>query len=261
MEYLGFSLQEFKIFALILMRISVVLFLMPIFDSSMYPKQVKLGLALILAMALFPVIRIDAVLFPTTASGLVLLFVSELMVGMILGLCVRLFFGAVQLAGQMIGFQMGFSMINVVDPQSGVQVSIIDQIGSMVVMLVFLLLNGHHILLGALVESFQLVGIGAVVLKKALLSQVLALSTEMFVLAVKIGAPAIAALLFTSAAFGLSARFVPQMNILIAAFPVKIAVGLIFFGICLQVAATITQTYVTELSALLTNLLEFMSGT
>lgn len=258
MELLNFSPEQFKVFVLILVRVSVVLLLFPIFDSSLFPRVVKVGLAMALSLALFPVAPVDPARFPESAVGLLALGVTELFAGMVLGLAVRLFFAAVQLAGQMVGFQMGFSIINVLDPQTGGQVSIIDQIGLMVVMLLFLVLNGHHVMISALAESFRLLAPGVLNLQKGFLSLMLASVGNMFALGIKIGAPAIAALLFTSAAFGICARFVPQMNILIAAFPVKIIVGLFFFGLTLQIAALTTRGYLGQLPGQLRTLLTLM---
>ena len=83
---------------------------------------------------------------------------------------------------------------------------------------------------------------------------------DMFVLAIQMGSPAIVALLFTSAGFGITAKFVPQMNILIAAFPVKIAVGLVFFGMSLQIIFLITQGYISRFPGLMSSLLAWLGG-
>jgi flagellar biosynthetic protein FliR len=86
------------------------------------------------------------------------------------------------------------------------------------------------------------------------------LMANMFVIAIKMGAPAIIALLFTSAAFGLAAKFVPQMNILIAAFPVKIAVGLTFFALSLFAIELLTRAFLEQLPGLLSSLLAWLGG-
>jgi len=88
----------------------------------------------------------------------------------------------------------------------------------------------------------------------------LLLSSNMFILAIKIGSPAIAALLFTSAGFGLCARFVPQMNILIVSFPFKIAVGLIFLGITFQIISIVTQIYCSNFLFLLFTLVKMLGN-
>ena len=260
MELLTFNPEQFKVFFLILIRVSVVLFLFPIFGSNMFPVLVKVGLSLALSLLFFPIVSIDHTLFPKTVLEFLILTASELMIGMALGLSVRLFFAGVQLAGKLIGFQMGFAIINVMDPQSGTQASIIDQIGYWVVLLVFLGLNGHHMLISALGESFHLVNIGVITLKADFYSTLQSIAADVFVISIKIGSPAIAALLFVSAAFGISAKFAPQMNILIAAFPIKITTGLIFFGISIQIIATMTRSYIVSLYPLLLSLLTWVGG-
>ncbi len=105
MELLNFSPQQFEVFVLILIRVSALLLLFPIFDSPLFPRVVKVGLALALTLALFPVVPVDPARFPRHVVGLLVLGISELFAGMVLGLAVRLFFAAVQLAGQMVGVQ------------------------------------------------------------------------------------------------------------------------------------------------------------
>jgi flagellar biosynthesis protein FliR len=260
MELLNFSPDQFKVFLLILIRISVVLYLFPVFSSTMIPGPVKAGLSMVMALVLFPAITVNPSLFPRNVPELLILAVSELFVGMVLALTIRLFLSAVELAGGLIGVQMGFSIINVLDPQTGSQVDIIGQIGSLVVMTVFLALNGHHALIEGLVESFRIVEIGRISFHKGLLLLVLSQVADMFVIGVKMGAPAIVALLFTNAGFGITAKFVPQMNILMAAFPVQIVVGLTFLGLLLPIIAIMVREYLTQLPPLITSLLKWMGG-
>jgi len=259
-EIINFSPDQFKIFLLVLTRVSVILFLFPIFGTQMLPPLVKGGLALVISMGLYSVVALDPLLFPNSIVGFLVFMVSELIIGAILGLSVRLFFAAIQLAGQLISFQMGFAMINVIDPQTGGQVSILDQIGYWMVLLVFLLLGGHHIMIYALAESFQIIDMGSISLQKELLQTFMTLSSDIFIISLQIGAPAIVALLFVSTAFGLSAKFSPQMNILIAAFPVKIIVGLLFFIITLEIIVIVSRSYLLKLPLLFTSILTLLGA-
>jgi len=258
MDILTFSPEQFKSFVLILIRISIVVFMFPILGSSIWPNLVKAGLALMISIVLLPVVQPDPALFPETILGGARLILSELVLGLIIGLTVRLFFTAVQLAGQLVGFQMGFAIANVLDPESGGQGPILAQMGYWVASLIFLLLNGHHILINTLAESFAVVEVGSLGLSDGLFHKMLEVSGDMFTMAVKLGAPAIAALLMTSAAFGILAKVVPQMNILIAAFPVKIVVGLFFFGVCLEALLYFTRHYVTGFEGMLRTLMVLM---
>ena len=260
MEILNYSQEHFKVFVLILIRISVVLFLFPVFGSRVFPTLVKAGLALIIAATLLPVVTAENFSFPENTIHIAILIVSEFMIGLIIGLIARLFFSATQIAGHVIAFQMGFGMINVLDPQTGAQVSILDQIAYWMVLLIFLILNGHHILITCLADSFRIVEPGMIHLNKELLLQILGSSSDMFILAIKVGAPGIVSLLFVSTAFGLCAKFAPQMNILIAAFPVKIIVGLFFFCTTLHLIALSVRSYIHDFKPALSTLLAQMGG-
>ena len=151
-------------------------------------------------------------------------------------------------------------MINVVDPSSGANVSIMEQIAYWACLLVFILLNGHYILLLSVIESFKLVPPGGLVLQKELLDTLFDQGSQLFVLAIKIGAPIIAALLFTSVAFGLTGKFAPQMNIMIVAMPLKIIVGLVLFSLALETIRLATKAYVMDLQKLMMSLFFWAGG-
>jgi flagellar biosynthetic protein FliR len=257
-EILPISYDEFKTFFLILTRVSVILFLFPFFSSRVIPVLTKAGLALIITVILYPVIDTAPGVFPATAWGMARMVLSELIVGMILGLLVQMFFEGVRIMGQVVGFQTGFAITNILDPQSGMQVSILSNMAYLLAMVLFLLLNGHHILLGAMKESFQILEVGSLNLNMQIFQRVMASSADMFVIAVKIGAPAIAALLFTKVAFGLITKLMPQMNIMIVAFPVQIVVGLLFFGVCLSVLLGSMEKYLGGLGPVLTNTMSWL---
>jgi len=252
--------DEFKVFLLILVRVSVVLFLFPFFSSSTFPTLAKAGLALILSFLLYPVVAVTPDLFPETSVHLVILMFSEVLIGLALGLSLNIFFAGVKLAGQIIGFQMGFTMINVVDPQSGENISIMEQIAYWVALLIFLALNGHHSLFFALLDSFKLIQIGLMSFQGELVEKLITLSSDIFIIGIKIAAPVMAALLFTTVAFGITAKFAPQMNVMIVAFPLKIMVGLMLFGAALQIILYVCHFYVSGFDEILTTLLVRMSS-
>jgi flagellar biosynthetic protein FliR len=158
----------------------------------------------------------------------------ELLVGLCLGLAVDVIFAGLQIAGELIGFQIGFSMANVVDPMSGITSPIIANILYVTAMLLFLSLGGHHLLIKALVDSFQIIPIGDSMAHRKFLMTVVEYSGVMFVIGVKVAAPIIGIILLINVAFGVIARALPQMNMFIMAFPLTIAVGLIFTAFIIQ---------------------------
>ncbi|MFO7752555.1 MAG: flagellar biosynthetic protein FliR [Desulfobacteraceae bacterium] len=252
--------EQIRIYLLVLVRISLVLFMFPLFSSSVFPSILKAGFAMVISLLLYSVVEVDLARFPMTLVGTGLLALAEAMIGLTLGLCLRIFFGSVQLAGQVIGFQMGFAMMNVVDPMTGANVSIMDQIGYWVVLILFLVMNGHHIMIVSLIESFSLVPIGYFMFQKVMLTKMLALTSDLFVLALKLGAPVIAVLLLTSGGFGLVAKFSPQTNVMIVAMPIKVLVGLFFFGFVLQIIILMTREYISGFKELLMTFLFWAGG-
>jgi len=251
---------QFRTYMLVLLRVSIFLFMFPVFSSPVFPPTLKMGFAMVLSLLFYSVVPVDLTRFPLDAISTGLLILAEVMVGLTLGLCLRIFFGSVQLAGQVIGFQMGFAMINVVDPQSGANVSIMDQLGYWVCVVVFLILNGHHIIISALINSFELVPVGVFIMQKVLLVKILDLAGGLFLVAIKIGAPVIAALFFVSVGFGLVSKFAPQMNVMIVAFPLKIVAGLFLFGLTLEIIVLVTREYVDGFKKLLMVLLFYAGG-
>jgi len=252
-DVLNIPYQEYKAFFLVLIRVSAILVMFPFFSARVIPTLIKAGLALVITIVLFPVVNNQMVEFPGTLLGMGRLILAELIIGMTLGLMVQIFFEGVRIMGQMVGFQTGFAITNVIDPQSGAQVSIFANLAYFVAITLFLLLNGHHILLNAVRDSFDIINVGSLALNVVMLKKMITISGDMFVIAVKIGAPPIAALLFTNLAFGLITKLMPQMNIMIVAFPIQITVGLFFFGISINVLLGFMERYLEGLGPLLIN--------
>ncbi|MCG8473539.1 MAG: flagellar biosynthetic protein FliR [Desulfobacterales bacterium] len=258
MEILHFPTETFRIFLLVLLRVSTFLFLFPFFGSPVVPMRVKAATSMILAFALMPVATDANLLFPESAGSLAITAGAEIIMGTILGLSTRIFFAAVQLAGQIISFQMGFSMISIMDPQSGSPMTIMSQIGYLTAMILFLSFGGHHVILGALADSFTLVSTGGITLSSDLWKTMSSLTLSMFTLGIRMAAPCMAALFFTTCAFGMCARFVPQMNVLVLAFPVKIAVGLALFGLTLTAIHLMVGRFTAGYTQQLTHLMQML---
>ena len=254
------SYPEFESFFLILIRVGTLLFLLPFFNSRVIPSLSKAGLAILLTMVLYPLVSQGTVNFDGTVGGMAQLVISEFIIGMTLAIMVQIFFEGVRMMGQLVGFQTGFAITNIIDPQSGVQVSILSNLAYLTALVIFLTFNGHHMLINALKESFQIIQVGSIHMSDNLAKRVIQLSGNMFVIALKIGAPAIAALLFTKVAFGLITKLIPQMNIMIVAFPVQIVIGLIFFGISLSLLIGMTERYLGGLDTMLINTMQWFKG-
>jgi len=193
----------------------------------------KVGLAVCMSVLMVPLLEGTSLIMTQSILVLMLRLIGEIAIGVIIGLAVQMIFTAVQMAGQLVGFQMSFAIANVVDPAGGNQVPLLSQFTNVLAMLLFLATNAHHLLLRTLTESFHLIPPLGFHYRQAMVEQIMVLAGNMFVVAIKLGAPIIIVLLLTSVAMGLMARTVPQMHVFIVAMPLKIAVGFIFLGLAM----------------------------
>lgn len=234
-------------FLLTLMRISVILFLLPFFGANLLPNPVKGALCLLLALALFPMLSFPAAVMPANAWTLSLMFLGEVIMGLLLDILVMFLFAAVQCAGAIMGFSMGFSLMNSVDPMTGASESGLGHLMNQVTTMLFLCLNGHLFLLDCLAQSFTLVPPGGLFLSPALGEHLIAFSGQIFVMALKIAAPIMASIFMVDLALALVARAAPQMNVLFIGFPLKVSVGFLFMTLVFGALTIYVGQYIAEL--------------
>ena len=142
---------------LIFLRVVGILFSTPVLDSATIPVLFKVALAIAVSALLFPVVGGGVTVANLGLAAFVIGILSEIAIGVTIGLSVKLMFSGIQLAGQIAGFQMGFAVANVVDPATSAQIPIVAQLYNLTAMLVFLAINAHHMFFSALVESYTLV--------------------------------------------------------------------------------------------------------
>ncbi|MFZ3049075.1 MAG: flagellar biosynthetic protein FliR [Desulfatirhabdiaceae bacterium] len=234
---LTFSLTEIERFLFVLLRVSSMTLLIPIFDSRSIPIMVKVGLCLSLALILHQALQMEPFIFIGELIPFVMGVAGEVLIGAMMGLVIRLLFAAAQLAGELAAFQMGLTIANVIDPMTSAQVSIMSQVIYFAAVLLFWCLDGHHLVIRVLVESFRVIPPFGMKPSPALLEFLMKRVADMFVIGVRMGAPLIVSLLLAALVIGLVARTVPQMNVFMVAMPVKIFIGLIFLVISLPLIA------------------------
>ena len=244
---LSISIAALQIFFLIFLRVGAILMSMPIFKSRSIPVLFKVGLALAASVVLYPLLDRTAFAVPDHLGSFAVGAVSEILLGISIGMVVNLIFVGLQMAGQISGYQMGLAIARVMDPSAGQQVPLLSQFFQLFAFLLFLTLNAHHWFLKALAESFKLVPPFGFKLSGSLIEQIMDVAGHTFVIAIKVGAPVISVLLLTSIAFGLIARTVPQMNVLFVAMPLKIMIGLIFVGFSLPYLSSFLRTVFSNL--------------
>lgn len=224
---MGAILNSIDIFLLVLTRMSGLFIVAPIFGRRNLPVYFKVGLAFFMAVLLVNTQKVEVTLSYNNLwqfSGLV---IREMLVGIIIGYVSYLIFSAIYVAGQLIDMQIGFGVVNVLDPISNIQVPITANFYYILCMLFFLIGNGHHILIRALFESFNIVPLGTAVFSNVLMGDILGVFGNIFSIGFRIAAPVVATILVTDLALGIMSRAVPQLNVFVVGMPLKIIIGLL----------------------------------
>lgn len=213
-------------FLLVFVRLTGLFLSAPIFASRQLPGQVKVLMITVLAAFMAMIIKPEYAAAITTPGMMIAALVVELLIGYTLGFIAYLFISSVQLAGQLMDMQLGFAMVNVVDPMSGMQAPLMGNFGYLLALLSYLSMNGHHYLLEALAESYRFIPVLGFAVDGSFIALLLEMSAIMFVLAVKLSAPVVLAVMISDVSLGFIARTVPQMNVFVVGMPLKIIVGM-----------------------------------
>jgi flagellar biosynthetic protein FliR len=222
-----FNPKDVVAFVLILVRLAGLFITAPIYSSRNIPPQLKAAWVLLMTFLVFPVISYHPADLPAPGLALGLAVLKEASVGMCLGFGALLLFTGIQMAGQIIDIQMGLGMVNIIDPVTSAQISVMGQFYFLIASLVFLSVNGHHLLIKAVVDSFNILPLGEAHFTGALGTEMMHLFSNVFFIAFRVGAPVIGALFITNLALGVVARTVPQMNVFIVGMPLNMGVGLL----------------------------------
>jgi flagellar biosynthetic protein FliR len=245
-DIFNLALSQLQIILIEFTRISSIFLTAPIIGSRNVPILVKISFSLLLTLLIYSITPKNFNLPDDLFSYLILIF-QQIILGVIIGYLSYLVFAAMQLAGQIIDLQMGFGIVNVIDPMSNTQVSIIGQFQFILGILIFLSLNGHHFLFKALVDSFYLTPLTSISISEVTVSKISALFFNMFLIAFKIAGPATLALFLTNITLGFIARTIPQINVFIVGLPLNIFIGIVSVLIALPILVNLFSSIINSM--------------
>jgi flagellar biosynthetic protein FliR len=242
-----FAATAFWAYLQVFARVSAVVVTAPVFGNAQVPAQVKVGLSLILTFALTPLVRStlgDSAL--VTLGESVGALAGQVAIGLLIGFVVSLILEGVRVGGSILDLQMGFTQAAVFNPQFNETVAPIANFQYRYAMVIYLLANGHWLLIAALARSF----VGLPVAKLAFGPQSVGaftdLTFDMLLVGVQIAAPAAAVLLITDLAFAFLNRAVPQMQVYFVGMPIKVLIGLGVFIIVMPLFTAVVANMVSQ---------------
>ena len=234
MDFYELLQNHAAVFFLLLTRVSGVFVIAPFFGSINIPMYIRVGTALAISLVLFPVVdQLAVVQAPVSVLAYSFAVLAELFIGWLIGFVAYISFSAIHMAGKIMDMQVGFSIVNVMDPTSGQQIPLIGSFLYNLGLIIFLVTNGHHVIIAALFDSFQAVPLLGMQLHPGLANIITDFTAGIFLTGMKLAMPVTFAILLTNVGLGVLARTMPQLNIFVVGIPMQIVVGLFVLSIML----------------------------
>ena len=205
-------------------RVAGLMTFAPFFSSPGVPTRIKIGFTMLLTALLYPVYARFPV--PTTLAAWMPSEASEIVIGILMGWTMQFVFEGMELAGQIIGFQFGFSLVNVIDPQSQVEITVMATMQELVTLLIFLQLGVHHWLLRSVAKSFDDLPPGTGVASMAAVEALMRFGGAMWLIGVQVALPVLFATMLADIAMGFLGKATPQFPVLFLGISVKTLLGL-----------------------------------
>lgn len=227
---------RFEAFVLVLIRVSVILFMLPVFSAPQIPRLVRMSLGLLIAFAIFQTIPPMAAL---DLAGFVEAIIGQLLVAFVFGYVAYLVFMGIQFAGEILDIQIGFAVSNVINPLTQLQITVIGEFELALATLLFLVTDSHLLLLQGIGGSFSLVPLPFAAFGPSVVPSVGAYFAQAVLIVFKIAAPISIALFVVNIGLGLMARVAPQMNVFVVGFPLQIGIGLVMLIVCMPLLGAV----------------------
>ena len=242
-------------YLLILTRITAFFVTVPLFSYRSIPATQRIIFGALLAWMLVYTIDVPDM---DIDGAYLLLVMKEAVIGLFIGIIAFIVMSAIQIAGGFIDFQMGFAIANVIDPQTGAQSPLLGQFFNSLAILLLLALNGHHMLLDGIFYSYQFMPVNHLwpaFGEERLVEFVIRTFATSFAIAFQMSIPVVATLFLVDLALGITARTVPQLNIFVVGFPIKIGVSfivlLITMGVMIQVMRKLFEVMIVGMRDLM----------
>jgi len=226
------------------LRVSGLMLFAPFFGSATIPPRIKIVLVIAITAVLYPAYSTH--LGPIAPSQWPMVVASEMLVGIAIGLATTAVFEAAQLAGQVLSVQMGYSLVNILDPNTQVENTVVAMLHQSIAMLIFLTLGVHRWIVRAVAHSFDYLPPGTATINPMLAKALLHEGAVVLQLGVQIAAPVLAATLLVDLVLGLLGKASPQMPLMLLGPAVKSALGVVVFGATVGFWPRLFERYFSE---------------
>ncbi len=232
----------------------------PVLGNRTVPMRAKVLLALMLAIVIAPTLPPPPAVDPASAAGLLIL-AQQIIIGVAMGFTARIVVASAEMAGQLAGLQVGLGFAVFFDPQGSGQTPIVAQFYGLIAILTLLAMDGHHLLLTALAESFRSLPVSLDPIAPPGLRVVVEWGGEIFRAGLMMSLPVVGSLLVANVALGVLTRAAPQLNIFAVGFPVTLALGFMMFYLSLPLVVPMIESLSQQGVAVMMRVVEQMRPT
>lgn len=236
-EMLAQVYSNLDIFLVIIARFLGIFVIIPIISGVNIPTISKIGLSLSLSYIVLFSGRINEIYYIDSIAGYVVLIAKEFLVGFTIGYAIYLTISLMYFAGQLVDYQIGFSMVSVLDPTTQIQVPIVGNLFYLIMGMFLIQTGGLHSFISAAFYSYDVlpIGAGSLIQNNEIISFMLQLITNYFIIAMQVSLPIVGSILIIDIALGLLVKAVPQMNIFVVGMPLKLFIGLIILYLIMPI--------------------------
>ena len=260
MSELNYLFEYRDVFIIIFVRVIAVIALLPIIEETRMPRIALSGLALGIALPVFFKTDVTMTYYEPNLVSYSVLLIKEMIVGLILGFVVKLFFQIYPFVGSLLSMQGGLSMSVVMDPTSGMQATQLGRLYNLGLAVIFIQSGGYHWLIETLVESFNLIPIGKAVFSDNIAMGMVETMGTYFELGLKLSMPIVGVILVIDFAMGILARTVPQMNMFVVGIPIKMIILFILLIVMMNVTSQFNQIIIETLVQTVNDVIAGMRG-
>ncbi len=252
-----FTIENFEAFLLILVRITGFIYTAPFFSLRNVPNRLKGGLAIFMTAILFYTVTYSAPEYDSVIDYAVLI-VGEALAGAIMGFFANIAYHIVSFAGQIIDMEIGFSMVNELDPATDIQTTITANFYGYAVLLMMIITNLHHYFIKAIIDSFQVIGLGEVSINPGSYQLMIDFLINYFVIGFRIVLPVFAAILVVNTILAILAKIAPQMNMFVIGMQIKIFIGLFVLLLVIEMIPSVADFIFNEMVYMLKSAIDLL---
>ena len=260
MSELNYLFEYRDVFIIIFVRVIAVIAFLPIIEETRMPRIALSGLALGIALPVFFKTDVTMTYYEPNLVSYSVLLIKEMIVGLILGFVVKLFFQVYPFVGSLLSMQGGLSMSVVMDPTSGMQATQIGRLYNLGLAAIFIQSGGYHWFIQTLVESFNLIPIGKAIFSNNMVMGMVETMKVYFELGLKLSMPIVGVILVVDFAMGILARTVPQMNMFVIGIPIKMIILFILLIMMINVTSQFNQMIIEALVQTINDVIAGMRG-